>query len=234
MPRRADTPRHRFGTVVARNKRRHEVRLLHPGECRSKCFGTGPLAVEDFGPEPLGTVRAATLGEITRAASPGPVGDFGRLGMGSMVFPEPSVSGQIAGELWMHRQRPPLTIDRQRRGAGGIDADADHAVRSETRQLFRRLHRSADRLHEALDIVGRVLPGEVGIGGSEEDPLLAAGVGVDVAGQLAAVCHIDHQCPHAVGPEVNADRVLLRTRFCHSSSFAVAGMVRISQFATPS
>jgi hypothetical protein len=47
---------------------------------------------------------------------------------GGVVLPEPRLRGEVTLESRIERQRPRLRIDRQRRGARGVDANADHLV----------------------------------------------------------------------------------------------------------
>ena len=64
---------------------------------------------------------------------------------------------------------------------------------------------SSTDLEEAVDVVGGVLPGEIGVFRIEQDARLAARIGEDRGGDLAAVGRIDDQRPHAIGPIIDAD-----------------------------
>ena len=79
------------------------------------------------------------------------------------------------------RQRARRRVDRQRRRAGRVDADADHAVaRKSWRPLCRR-QRAAHRRAQALDVVGRILAREVRIAWIQQDALVAARIVEDAA-----------------------------------------------------
>ena len=70
-----------------------------------------------------------------------------------------------------------------------------------------RPHRLADRLEETLDVIGRVLPGQVGVLRIDQHARLAAGIVGNRRGHLAAVGQIDHQGPNAVGAVIHADGI---------------------------
>ena len=106
--------------------------------------------------------------------TPGLLGDLGRLGIARVVLPQPGVGRQVVLELGVHGQRRALAIDGQRRRAGRVDADADDVLRPEAPLSLRRLDRLADRLAKTLDVIGRVLPGQVRVLGIEQDAGLAA------------------------------------------------------------
>ena len=135
----------------------------------------------------------------------GLLGDLGRLGDAGMVLPQPGLGGQIVAERRLHGQRRPFSIDRQRRRAGRIDADADDVLDRETAIASGDRDRLLDRLEKALDVVGGVLPGEIGVFRIEQDARLAAGIREDRGGHLAAVGRIDDECPHAVRTVIDAD-----------------------------
>ena len=58
-------------------------------------------------------------------------GDRRRFVRAGVVLPQPRVRGEVAFPSRIERQRPRLRIDRQRRRAGRVDADADHAIARE-------------------------------------------------------------------------------------------------------
>ena len=141
--------------------------------------------------------------------SGGLLGNFGRLAMAGVVLPQPGVGRQVLGQLRIHAQWQSPAIDGNRRRAGGVDADADDALGLETGLSLGRPKGPAHRAIETLDVVGRVLPGEVGVFRIGEDSGLAAGIVKHGGGHFAAVGQIDHQSPHAIGAVIDADGILL-------------------------
>ena len=203
---------------------RDEVGQLDPGVGRGEDLRGGPLAVEDLGPEPLGAVGAAALRQVRGLRIAGLLGDLRRLGMAGVVLPEPCVGGKILLELGLQGQRHPVAIHRNGGRAGGVHPDPDDLLRPESAALLGRPQGPLDRFEEALDVVGRVLPGKVWVLGVQEDALLAAGVVVHVRGDLRPVAHVDHQGPDAVGSVIHADRKLPGSGLRHRFS-APAGLV---------
>ena len=74
------------------------------------------------------------------------------------------------------------------------------------RRRPRRANRLADRLHEALDIVGRILPGEMRVFRIEQNAVFAVGIVEHATRHFGPVVQIDDQRPDAVCAIVNAQR----------------------------
>ena len=139
----------------------------------------------------------------------------------------------------MQGQRRALAIDGDGRRAGRIDADARDVLGAKAALAFGRPDGPAHRAIEALDVVGRILPGQVRVFRIQQDARLAARIVVDARGRFAAVGQIDHDGPHAVGPEIDADGEPSMSRrrlwhdcwLCFPSSTAALGCA--CRFAQP-
>jgi len=216
----------------ARDESRGEIGQLHPGVGRGEDLRAGPLAVEDLGPEPLGAVRAAALGQIGGPPLDGFLGDFRGLGVRRVVLPEPCLGREVAGELAVQCQRHPALVHRHGGRSGGVDPDADDLLRQGPGLPLGFAQCPPNGLVEALDIVRRVLPGQIGVLAVQEDAVLAAGVVVDESPHFRPAGDVDHHGPDAVRPIVHADRILFCTRLRHAAGSL--GLARNSLAGAPS
>ena len=73
-------------------------------------------------------------------------------------------------------------------------------------RLSGRRDRAGDRNLGPLEVVGRVLPGQVMVGRVENDPRLARRILVDARPQLPAAGRIDNHAPHGIRAVVQPDR----------------------------
>ena len=146
--------------------------------------------------KPFRRIHPAALGQILRMFFASKFGNLRRLGIRRMVFPQPRHRVGILFKFLEHRQRRAIPIDRQRRRAGGIDADADNRFRLEF--LIRLLcggHRFFDGYFDALDIIGGILAGDIMITLIEDNTVIARLILIDRRADLFAVCHIDDHTP---------------------------------------
>ena len=138
--------------------------------------------------------------------------------MARVILPQPGLRRELLLELRLQSERRAVLIDRQRGGAGGIDADADDVFRLEAALALRGRNRTADRREKAVDVIGRTLSREIRVFLIEQHARIAAGIIVDVRCQLITVFQVDYQCPHAIGAVVDSDGVFRFTLSCHASS----------------
>ena len=132
-------------------------------------------------------------------------GDLRRLRRRRVVLPEPGMRGERAGPLRVQRERTRAGIDRQRRGPGRVDADADDALAGEAGLPVRLGQRAGDRRAEAREVVGRVLARDVRIARVEQHALVAARIVEHARAEQAPVGAVGDDRAHGVGAEVDAD-----------------------------
>jgi hypothetical protein len=65
-------------------------------------------------------------------------------------------------------------IDGKRAGAGGIDADADDLIGGRKAGLFSRLASAADAFFQPVQVIGRILAGQMMVSLVEQHALVAA------------------------------------------------------------
>ena len=181
------------------------VGKLDPGIGGFEDGGGGAAAVEDFGPEPLGGVGVAALGDEVRADFGGEGGDLGGFFDGGVVLPEPAVGGEVTGPFFVEGERGVGRVNGDGAGAGGVHAEADHLAGVEAFGLFGLGEGELDGFFEAEEVVGGILAGEVVVLGIEEDALRAAGVVDDAGAELGAVAGADDEGADGVGAVINAE-----------------------------
>ena len=163
----------------------------------------GILDAPDLGPEPLGGVHSAAFCQVVGADRFGQGSDFGGLGVGGVVFPQPYLGIDVVFKFFRQRERCAVGVDWDRRAAGGVDADADDVLGIELLVPgFGLFDCPLDDGLEAVDVVLRVLARDVRVARVGEDPELARRVFEDGAAQLAAVGEIDQQRAAGVGSVV--------------------------------
>jgi hypothetical protein len=96
-------------------------------------------------------------------------------------------------------------VDRQRRGPGGIDADADDTLGGEAGPGGGFVECPAHGHLEPDEVVAGMLPRQVDVVGIEPDALIARRVGADMCARDAAVARVDDDGADGVGAEVEAE-----------------------------
>ena len=164
--------------------------------------------MEQFGPKPFGGICAAAPGQIFRAAARGQRGDFRRLGVRGVIFPEPGHGVRMVGIRWMRGQRPAVPVNRQRRAAGGVHPDADDGGCRESTGLPAR--GAEDGPHgpdNALRVIGRLLAREIGVAPVKDNAVFAAGVVPDRGADFPPIGGVHQQRPRGIGAEIQTQRV---------------------------
>ena len=114
-------------------------------------------------------------------------------------------------------------IHGQRRAAGGIDADADHLLGLKALHALRRVRQGfSNDDFRGFQIIGRVLPGEIGIAG-DNDPFFAVRVNADGGTHFRPIGNIDHQSAHRVRAVIETDRVFRHVLFLSEDKLGVNG-----------
>ena len=175
---------------------------------RIKDFRRSPQAFQNLAPKPFARINAAALGEILRAHFFGERGDFAGFVDAGVVFPQPRHRGGIVRKSFLERERLTGRVNRKRRAAGRVHADADDLVGTETFHGFlRRGECLLDGDFRAIDVIRRVLPRQIRIA-RKDDTLRAVRVSPDGGGDLRAVGDVDNQGSNRVRAVIQADGVL--------------------------
>ena len=109
----------------AGQKRGHPIGEFHPRIGGLEHLRIDRKAVKDLRPEPFRGIGVAAFCDILRPAPCSHRRDAGGLAPGGVVLPQPALRGEVAGPFSVEGQRPVVAIDRDRAGAGRVDAKAD-------------------------------------------------------------------------------------------------------------
>ena len=140
--------------------------------------------------------RARAASAVIRAAS----------SAAGVVLPQPGVRREVVAPLRVERQRTRLRVDRKRRRAGGVDADADDALAR--RSPARRAASASAPRHgsaEPVDVVGRVLPRQVRVLRVQQHTRGRRSDSRRRSCRARAVGAVDDDGADGVGAEVDAD-----------------------------
>lgn len=164
------------------------VTHFNPGVSGGDDRGVGLEAMPELGPEPLGGVSVAAFGNVLGPMVRGEGSDPGRLPPARMILPQPAVRVEIFRPLRVRDESTVLSIDRERTGAGGIDANTDDLGGFETTFAGGDGQGALGGDLEAVQVVERVLSGHVVVLGVEKDALMA-GRTIDHPGASRIPCH---------------------------------------------
>ena len=147
--------------------------------------------MQDFRPIPLARVDAAALGQIVLRRSGRLRGDLGRLGSAGVVLPQPGLRRRdCSANFGFKASGVPSRSTGIGVRPGRVHADADDLFRLKAGMFSGVAHRRAHGLINALDVVRRVLPGQVRVFRVEQDALFPARVVVDRGCDFRAVVHV--------------------------------------------
>ncbi len=205
VPGAADAALDEAGILHARENGGDKIGQFDPaisgGEDVWRILETAP----DLGPEPLGGVGVAALGNVLGAVLGGEAGDLGRFLVAGMVFPEPALRREMLPPGGIERERNVFEIDRNGAGAGGIDANADDLAGRKAGFLPGLFQGALDALLQADDVIGGILPGEIVVVLVEQDALVPARVIEDRCAQFLARGAIDDEGPDRIGAVINTE-----------------------------
>ena len=127
---------HRERIGVAGQQRGHPVAMLHPRKRRLADVGVFAQHAQNFRPEPFRRIDAALeFREIRAAPMLGKLVDFFGFFDAGVVFPENEHGVRVVRKFRLQRERRPVAVNRARRRAGRVNADADHMFRHAGRKL---------------------------------------------------------------------------------------------------
>ncbi len=158
--------------------------------------------VEHLGEEPLRRVDPAAVLGVVGVVLVRLLGDELGFRVAGVILPEPGHRVRVVLELVVECEGHAGNVDRHRGAAGGVDTDADDPVGTEPRLARRVLDRTPDRRLQALDVVGGVLAGEVGVALVEDDAVAPPDVVVDVRADLLPGFDIRDQRADGIGAVV--------------------------------
>ncbi len=192
---------------VTRQERRDKIGLFHPAGRCGRGFPVDPGAAADLGPEPLGGIDIAVGVEIGQTEIADRVRELLGLPMGGVILPQPGIDVLVFGKAAVEGQAGAAGVDGDGGAGRRIDPDADDPLRIDAGASPRLLDQRRYEALERLDIVPRVLAGQISVGRIGKDPLHAARIGMDGAGDLPAGCYFDEEGPGRVRAEVKADGI---------------------------
>ena len=207
----AQTPRRIFrGSETPARTRGDVVGQLDPARGGVEDVGRHLQAAPDLRPEPLGGVDAADGREVLGRVPRRRLGDRRGLVGAGVVLPQPGVRGEV------RRRSAGRGRAAGRCASTGIGVEPVVSTpmpmtsRRENPGSFCSAAASAppDRGREAVDVVGRVLPGEVRVLRVEQDAVVAGRVVEDGGADLPPVVAAHDEGPDRVRPVVDADGVL--------------------------
>ena len=183
---------------------RRPVGQLDPGIGGVECLRRDVQAMPDLGPEPLGRIDAAALGDVSRTKLRAEFGDPGGLGPARMILPEPALGRKIGLPSLVERQGPVCRVDRNGTRSGRIEPNSDHFGGTEI-TLARGLgERRPDACLKPEEIVAGMLPGEKAVFRVEQDALSPRRIVDDAAAVFRAVGCAHDERAHRVGAEIDA------------------------------
>jgi hypothetical protein len=131
-----------------------------------------------------------------------------------MVLPQPDHRRRILPESLIKTERLTPGINRHRTAPRGIDSYSDDIGSGEAvscRSCF--LQRAFDCRFDAFQVIRRILPRQIRIGGIHNHPLLSGRIGKNLACQLLAVGRIDDQRSARIRAEIKSDNVFAHLIF---------------------
>ena len=163
---------------------------------------------EDFAPKPFAGVNAAAFGHDVGAKLGAELGNLGGFSITGVVFPEPDHGVEVVFKLRQEAERGAAAVHGDGGGASGVDADADDLGGIEAGDLRGGLLQGSTRDgFEAIEVILRVLAGDVGVFRIEQDAHLAAGVVEDGGADFCAVFEVDEEGAAGVRAVVDAEGV---------------------------
>ena len=187
---------------------RNPVAMLHEAESGLEDFFVHAAQTQDFAPKPLARVNAAALRHDLRADFVAELRDLRGLGMAGVIFPQPHHRVEVALKLRQQTQRCAVLIHGNGRGSRGVDADADDLRGIKARDFCLRLLQSAfHHAFETVEVVLRILAGDMRVLRIEQDAHLAAGVVKNGRSGLRAVVEVDEEGAAGVRAVVDAEGV---------------------------
>ncbi len=193
---------------VSRQNGRNPVAMLDEAERGLEDVFVHPAQTQDFAPKPLAGVDATALRQDLWADFVAQFRDLRRFGMAGVILPQPHHRVEVVFELRQQAEWCAVSIHGNGRAARGVDADADDLRGIKACDFgLRLLHRAFHDAFKTVEVVLRILPGDMRVLRIEQDAHLAARVVEDGRSGLRAVVEVDEEGAAGVRAVVDAEGV---------------------------